>query len=319
MDIHPTYNCLLGRSCIHEAGVMTSTLHQKLKFVKKGKLVVFGGEKALLVSHLSSFAAPMSSLKDAQEAIQVGSIDKWGRVVQVAENKNRARLGFQPGSFNAKAKDENDDEEISNELSHLLEHEEKTIQPFEEQIELVNLGSEDDVKEVKIGSQLCPEAKKGLITLLREYSDVFSWSYQDMPELDSEIVEHRFPLKPEYPLVKQKMRRTHPDMAIKIKEEVKKKIDVGFLVTSEYPQWVSNIVLVPKKDGKVRMCVNYKDLSKTSLKDDFPLSHIDMFEDNTAKFKVFSFMDGFSGYNQIKMAPEDMEKTTYYTLGNILL
>ena len=50
----------------------------------------------------------------------------------------------------------------------------------EEQVELVNLGSEDDVKEVKIGSRLCPDVQKGLIDLLREHSDVFSWSYQDM-------------------------------------------------------------------------------------------------------------------------------------------
>ncbi|KAI5431232.1 hypothetical protein KIW84_035411 [Lathyrus oleraceus] len=64
------------------------------------------------------------------------------------------------------AEEENDDEEVSDELSCLLEHEEKTIHPFEEQIELVNLGSEDDVKEVKIGSQLCPKAKKGFIDLL---------------------------------------------------------------------------------------------------------------------------------------------------------
>ena len=56
MDIHPAYNCLLGRPWIHEAGAVTSTLHQKLKFVKNGKLVIVGGEKALLVSHLSSFS-----------------------------------------------------------------------------------------------------------------------------------------------------------------------------------------------------------------------------------------------------------------------
>ncbi|KAI5435419.1 hypothetical protein KIW84_022012 [Lathyrus oleraceus] len=123
--------------------------------------------------------------------------------------------------------EEESDEEVSDELSRLLEHDEKTIQPFEEQIELVNLGSEDDVKEVKIGSRLCPEVKKGLIDLLREYPDGFAWSYQDMPDLDSEIVEHGLPLKTEFPPVKQKLRRTHPDMATKIKEEVQKQIDAG--------------------------------------------------------------------------------------------
>ena len=61
------------------------------------------------------------------------------------------------------------------------------------------------------------------------------------------------PLKPECLLVKQKLRRSHPDMELKIKEEVRKHIDAGFLVTSEYLQWLANIVPVPKKDGKVRM------------------------------------------------------------------
>ncbi|KAI5396008.1 hypothetical protein KIW84_062272 [Lathyrus oleraceus] len=118
--------------------------------------------------------------------------------------------------------EEESDLEVSEELYRLLEKDEKIILPFEEQIELVNLGSEDNVKEVRIGSRLCPDAKKGLIDLLREYSDVFAWSYQDMPGLDSEIVEHRLPLKLKCPPVKQKLRRTHPDMAVKIKEDVQK-------------------------------------------------------------------------------------------------
>ena len=126
-------------------------------------------------------------------------------------------------------------------------------------------------------------------------------------------MEHRLPLKPECPPIKQKLRRTHPDMEVKIKEEMQKQIDVSFLVTAKYPQWVTNIVPVPKKDGKVHMCVYYRDLNKASPKDDFPLPRIDMLVDNTAKFNVFSFMDGFSGYNQINMAPEDMEKTTFIT------
>lgn len=56
------------------------------------------------------------------------------------------------------------------------------------------------------------------------------------------------------------------------------------------------------------MCVNYRDLNRASSKDDFPLPHIDVLVDNTAQFYVFSFMDGFSDYNQIKMAPEDWRK-----------
>ncbi|XP_017984296.1 PREDICTED: uncharacterized protein LOC108663596 [Theobroma cacao] len=81
-------------------------------------------------------------------------------------------------------------------------------------------------------------------------------------------------------------------MLLKIKEEVKKQFDARFLEVAKYPEWVANIVSVPKKDGKVRMCVDYRDLNRTSLKDRFPWPHIDTFVDNTAKHALFSFMDG---------------------------
>ena len=61
------------------------------------------------------------------------------------------------------------------------------------------------------------------------------------------------------------------------------------------------------------MCVDYRDMNRTSPKDDFPLPHIDVLVDNTAQFSVFCFMNGFSGYNQIKMDLKDMEKTTFIT------
>ena len=65
----------------------------------------------------------------------------------------------------------------------------------------------------------------------------------------------------------------------------------------EYPKWLANVVLVPKKDDKVRVCVDFRDLNKASPKDDFPLPHIDMLVDSTVEHSMLSFMDGFSGYN----------------------
>ena len=65
----------------------------------------------------------------------------------------------------------------------------------------------------------------------------------------------------------------------------------------EYPKWVANVVLVPKKDGKVRVCVDFHDMKKASPKDDFPLPHIDVLVDNTVGHSMLSFMVGFSGYN----------------------
>ncbi len=87
----------------------------------------------------------------------------------------------------------------------------------------------------------------------------------------------------------------------------------GFLLSVQYPQWLANIVPVPKKDGKVRMCIDYRDLNKASPKDDFPLPHIDVLIDDTVRHEMMSFMDGFSSYNQIKMSIEDHEKTAFTT------
>ena len=129
--------------------------------------------------------------------------------------------------------DSGEDCEVPEELARLLRQEEKVIQPYEEVIEVINLGTEEIKKEVKIGDALQSEVKKGLIELLLEYVDIFAWSYEDMPGLDTDIVVHRLPLKPECPPVKQKPRRTRPDMALKIKEEVEKQLNAGFLSVIE--------------------------------------------------------------------------------------
>ncbi|CAI8586959.1 unnamed protein product [Vicia faba] len=134
-----------------------------------------------------------------------------------------------------------------------------------------------------------------------------------MPRLDTNIVMNKLPLKEGCSPVRQKLRRTRLDMSNKTREEVLKQFDAGFLAVIDYLPWIANIVSVPKKDDKVCMCVDYQDLNKASPKDDFLLPHTDVLMDNTTQASVFSFMDGFSSYNQIKMAPEDMEKTTFMT------
>ena len=206
------------------------------------------------------------------------------------------RMSYVSGTDTEEDMDESD---LPPEMRRLLATEDKQISPHQEITELVNLGTDEEKKEVKIGSSLDPVAKKEIVDLFREYVDIFAWSYQDMPGLSTEIVEHQLPMRPEYKPVQQKLRRVKPEMLLKIKEEVKKQLDAGFLEVAKYPEWVANIVPVPKKDGKVRMCVDYRDLNRASPKDNFPLPHINTLVDNTAKNSRFSLMDGFFGYNQI--------------------
>ena len=143
------------------------------------------------------------------------------------------------------------------------------------------MGTEEDRKEVKIGANLGAKTKQWLIQMLHDYVDIFAWSYEDMPGLDTDIMVHHLPTKEDCPPVKQKARRMRPEMSEKIMAEVMKQFNVGFLVVTSYPQWVANVVTVPKKDGKVQMCVDYRDLNRASPKDDFPLPRINVLVDNT--------------------------------------
>ena len=147
-----------------------------------------------------------------------------------------------------------EDDDLPSKLLRLVAQDEKQILPHQEVTKAINLGTEEERREMKIKTTLSLTIREKLIDLLREYSDVFAWSYQDMPGLDTDIVVHRLPLREECAPVKQKLRRVKPEMLLKIKEEVKKQLDAGFLEVSKYPQWVANIVLVPKKTIKYK-CV----------------------------------------------------------------
>jgi len=86
-----------------------------------------------------------------------------------------------------------------------------------------------------------------------------------------------------------------------IQSKVKKLIDSGFIREEQHPDWVANIVPVTKKNGKIKVCIDFRDLNEACPKDEFPFPITDVMIDNTCGFERMSFMDGFSGYNQIKM------------------
>jgi len=88
---------------------------------------------------------------------------------------------------------------------------------------------------------------------------------------------------------------------------------LGFIREEQHLNWVANIVPVTKKNGKIRVCIDFCDLNEACPKDEFPLSITDVMINNTCGFKRMSFMDGFSGYNQIKMYPEDEKHTSFRT------
>jgi hypothetical protein len=94
-----------------------------------------------------------------------------------------------------------------------------------------------------------------------------------MPGIDPDIVQHCILTLPKVRSVKQKLYGMKPEWMLKIKEEVIRKLKVGFIKAVSQTDWVVNVVPVSKKDGKVRMCVDFRDLNRACPKDDFPLPH----------------------------------------------
>jgi len=124
---------------------------------------------------------------------------------------------------------------LPSELERIVAHEDQEMGPHQEETELVDLGTGNAKRKVKIGTGMTAPIREELTALLRDYQDIFAWSYQDMPGLSSDIIHHRLPLNPECSPVKQKLRRMKPETSLKIKEEVKKQFDAGFLTVARYP------------------------------------------------------------------------------------
>ncbi|XP_017628453.1 uncharacterized protein LOC108471331 [Gossypium arboreum] len=125
---------------------------------------------------------------------------------------------------------------VPDEFFRLMEQEKKLIKPYWEGTYLINLGDDKVRKEIRIETTLMPKQSQLSKDLLIEFSDVFAWSYQDMPGLDTNIVEHMLPLKLDCEPIYQKLRRMKPDMLLKIKEEVKKQFDARFLEVAKYSE-----------------------------------------------------------------------------------
>ena len=132
-----------------------------------------------------------------------------------------------------------------------------------------------------------------------------------MKGISPTMCKHHIYIKDDCRLVRQPQRRMNPAMKEIMKTELQKLLNVGFIYPISDSQWVSPLVVLPKKNGKWRICVDYRELNKETQKDHFPLPFIDQVLDNLSGKKYFSFLDGFSGYNQIQIALEDQDKTTF--------
>ena len=131
--------------------------------------------------------------------------------------------------------------------------------------------------------------------------------------IPANIIQHRLNVDPKKKPVQQRRRVFAPKLNKAVMDKVNKLLTANFIREVYYPEWLAKVVMVKKANRKWKMCVDFTDLNNACPKDSFPLPRIDQLVDSTAEHKLLTFMDAFSGYNQIQMAEEDQEKTAFIT------
>lgn len=145
------------------------------------------------------------------------------------------------------------------------------------------------IENIHIGASCTDNEIQIYKALFQEFYDVFAWSYEEMPEIDPSIVVHEIKTYLDAKPDRQRLRQIHPRKVVAIKAEVLKLLRVGFIYPIPLTNWVLNIVPVNKKQGMIRICIDYRDINQTCPNDNYPTPYID----------------------QINILPKDQPKTTF--------
>jgi hypothetical protein len=138
-----------------------------------------------------------------------------------------------------------------------------------------------------------------------------------MPGIPREVIGHHLKIHLDTKLVSQKPRRQSIERQDFIRKEVRKMLDARFIEEVHHPVWLANPVIVPKANGKLRMCIDYTNLNKAYPKDPYPLPRIDQIVDSTSGCDLLSFLDAYSGFHQIQMSRQDRKHTTFVTVDGL--
>ena len=151
----------------------------------------------------------------------------------------------------------------------------RKVIPNSDEVEEYNIGTDVDIKIIKLSKALDSENKQRYITLMKEFSDVFSWSYEDLKEYDTIFIQHRIPIKENEKPFRHKLRRINPLLLPLIAKEVRNLFDAKIVVCLRFSKWLENLVPVKKKNGEIRLCVDFWNLNRVSLKDNYPSPKMD--------------------------------------------
>ena len=200
--------------------------------------------------------------------------------------------------------------------------------PLPSHLKYAYLGVESTLPVI-ISASLTVLKEERLLRVLRDYKQALGWSLADLKGIRPSMCMHRILLEDGHKPSVEAQRRLNPTMKEVVRKEVLKWLDTGVIYPISDSAWVSPVQVVPKKGGTTviktennvllpsrtvtgwRICIDYRKLNKATRKDHFPLPFLDQMLDRLAGYQYYCFLDGYSGYNQIAIAPEDQEKTTF--------
>ena len=200
--------------------------------------------------------------------------------------------------------------------------------PLPSHLKYAYLGEESTLPVI-ISSSLTAMEEGKLLRVLRDHKQALGWSLADLKGIRPSMCMHRILLEDGHKPSVEAQRRLNPTMKEVVRKEVLKWLDTGVIYPISDSAWVSPVPIVPKKGGTTvirtennillpsrtvtgwRICIDYRKLNKATRKYHFPLPFLDQMLDRLAGYEYYCFLDGYSSYNQIAIAPEDQEKTTF--------
>jgi hypothetical protein len=180
-------------------------------------------------------------------------------------------------------------------------------------IKTVPLDPATPKQTVVISEDLTSQDEEKLISCLFRNKDVFAWSTLDLIGVSRTVIEHSLGIDPLVRPKKLWLHKMSDEKTEAAKAEVHRLLEANFIEPIAYPTWLANVVMVQKKSGKWRMCIDFTSLNKACPKDNFLLPRIDKIVDSTAGCEVVSLLDCFSVCHQIYMKEEDKASTSFIT------
>ena len=202
------------------------------------------------------------------------------------------------------------------------------LKPLPDTLKYAFLGPNDTLPVI-VASNLTTEQESQLMSMLKEHMGAIGWSVADLKGIDPSVCMHRIHLEENAKPICEMQRKLNPNMKEVVKKEVVKLLDAGIIYPISDSKWVSPTQVVPKKSGITvvenengelvptrtttgwRVCIDYRKLNLVTRKDHFPLPYIDQILERLAGQSFYCFLDGYSGYNQVLVFPDDQEKTTF--------